>query len=84
MTVARRLAVRYNARMARRTLPTKSVAFRLPQDVCDRLDAFVESDPTLTKTEAVGVALHAFMSEPAHARTHHISSFRMRLYAPKK
>ena len=85
MTVARRLAVRYNVRMARRTLPTKSVAFRLPQDVCDQLDAFVESDPTLTKTETVAVALYAFMGAVPPTRTSHIASYRMRLYGgPKK
>lgn len=70
--------------MPRRAIPHRSYAFRVPLDIADALDAFVESDPTLTKTEAVCVALYAFMSAAPPARTNHIATFRMRLYGTKK
>ena len=78
------MRVCYNPHMPRRKQPSRATSLRIPDDVATALDAFVESDPTLTKTETVGVALYTFMREAPEARTKHIASFRMRLYGTKK
>lgn len=57
---------------------SQPVTFRLPPDLVEMLDKFVEEEPDWNKTEAVLVGLYGFLSSPRDQRNAGLLAYRGR------
>ena len=61
---------------------SKPANFRFPTDLLDDLESFVVANPDWSKTEALSVALHAFLGSTPKSRIAMLASFRGRSIEP--